>query len=217
MLGVVFCNVDPRATRLRGELESVVGEALPGRRFETVISQAVVIPECSGRGRTLFQTPRYEDHRSVLQYLCLAAEVERRVFHRQEFLLGELPPLDVEHLAMERLHRVKRRQRSREGREVAWGDTVPAPLGTRLVYTVASVSNGKVAADAPVEAVVPGEVTDLKPVAASGQVSLHWRTPQAAEKVEIWRKPDCSPFPANDLRRPSAPARTGRRTGSISG
>jgi chromosome partitioning protein len=44
VLGVVFSNVDPRATRLRGELESVVGAALPGRQFETVITQAVAIP-----------------------------------------------------------------------------------------------------------------------------------------------------------------------------
>ncbi|MGQ0628140.1 MAG: hypothetical protein ACT4PL_08590 [Phycisphaerales bacterium] len=42
---------------------------MPGRQFETVISQAVAIPECSGRGRTLFQMPKYQEMRSALQYL----------------------------------------------------------------------------------------------------------------------------------------------------
>ncbi len=128
VLGVVFSNVDPRATRLRAELEFVVGEALPGRQFETVITQAIVIPECSGRGRTLFQMPKHHEHRSTLQYLCLAAEIERRVQHRAEFLDGTLMPLDVEHLAMERLHRTLRRQRLREGKAVALGETVLAPV-----------------------------------------------------------------------------------------
>lgn len=111
VLGVVFSNVDPRATRLRAELESVVGDALPGRRFETVITQAVAIPEASGRGRTLFQMPRYEEHRAVLQYMCLAAEIEHRVFNRPGFLDGTLPPLDVEHLALERIDKRRRRRR----------------------------------------------------------------------------------------------------------
>ncbi len=113
VLGVVFSNVDPRATRLRAELESVVATALPGRQFESVITQAVAIPEASGRGRTLFQVPRAEEHRAVQQYLCLAAEVEHRVRHRQVFLDGELPPLDVEHVALERWHRAEKAMRVR--------------------------------------------------------------------------------------------------------
>lgn len=128
VLGVVFSNVDPRATRLRAELEFVVAEALPGRQFETVISQAILIPECSGRGRTLFQMPKHHEHRATMQYLCLAAEIERRVHHRAEFLNGTLMPLDVEHLAMERLHRTLRRQRLNEGKAVALGETVLAPV-----------------------------------------------------------------------------------------
>jgi chromosome partitioning protein len=110
VLGVVFSNVDPRATRLRAELESVVGEALPGRRFETVITQAVAIPEASGKGRTLFQLPRFQEHRAVLQYQCLAAEVEHRVQRRHEFLEGTLTPLDVEQLALEQFERRRRRE-----------------------------------------------------------------------------------------------------------
>lgn len=108
VLGVVFSNVDPRATRLRAELEQLVHEALPGRSFETVINQAIAIPESSGRGRTLFQMPRLKDHRATMQYLCLAAEVEHRVLHREEFLDGQLPPLDVEYAAIERWHRRER-------------------------------------------------------------------------------------------------------------
>jgi chromosome partitioning protein len=110
VLGVVFSNVDPRATRLRAELESVVGDALPGRQFETVISQAVAIPECSGRGRTLFQMPKYQEMRSALQYLCLAAEIEHRVLNRRAFLDATLMPLDVEQMALERVHRTRTRR-----------------------------------------------------------------------------------------------------------
>src|SRR5205085_9548991 len=50
VLGVVFTNVDGRATRLRSELERVVNDALPGRRFETYISQAIALPKASGEG-----------------------------------------------------------------------------------------------------------------------------------------------------------------------
>ncbi|MFA6043739.1 MAG: ParA family protein [Phycisphaerales bacterium] len=111
VLGVIFSNVDPRATRLRGELEFVVGEALPGRQFETVITQAIVIPECSGKGRTLFQLPKHQEIRSAQQYMCLAAEVEHRVLHRAAFIDGSLPPLDVEQLVQDRLGLVNKRTR----------------------------------------------------------------------------------------------------------
>jgi chromosome partitioning protein len=57
VLGVVFTNVDGRATRLRSQLETIVNEALPGRRFETCIPQAILLPELSGQGITLFQLP----------------------------------------------------------------------------------------------------------------------------------------------------------------
>lgn len=114
VLGVVFSNVDPRATRLRAELEQLVHDALPGRGFETVISQAIAVPETSGHGCTLFQNPKYRDHRVAQQYRCLAAEIEYRALHREAFLEGTLPPLDVEQIALERWHRQE--QRSRSGR-----------------------------------------------------------------------------------------------------
>jgi chromosome partitioning protein len=93
VLGVVFTNVDGRATRLRAELEAVVSAALPGRRFETSISQAVILPELSGRGKTLFQLPNFTKLSVANQYLRLAAEIEYRVRNREAFLAGDLPPL----------------------------------------------------------------------------------------------------------------------------
>lgn len=94
VLGVVFTNVDRRATKLRAQLEDVVNEALPGRRFDTSISQAVILPDASGRGKTLFQFPKFENIPVAQQYLRLSVEVEHRVRHREEFLQGMLgaPP-----------------------------------------------------------------------------------------------------------------------------
>ncbi|MCC6359280.1 MAG: ParA family protein [Phycisphaerales bacterium] len=93
VLGVVFTNVDARATRLRAEMESAITTALPGRLFETHISQAVIIPEVSGRGQTLFQLRGYPRLPAAQQFLRLAAELEHRIRHRDEFLAGRLPPL----------------------------------------------------------------------------------------------------------------------------
>lgn len=93
VLGVVFTNVDGRATRLRGELDSVVSAALPGRRFATSISQAIILPEVSGRGRTLFQLPRFERYAVAGQYMRLALEIEHRVLNREAFLSGALHEL----------------------------------------------------------------------------------------------------------------------------
>lgn len=90
VLGVVFTNVDGRATRLRNELEACVAAALPNRQFQTSISQAVILPEVSGRGKTLFQLPKFERYPVALQYMQLAAEVEARVLNRTEFLAGTL-------------------------------------------------------------------------------------------------------------------------------
>jgi len=92
VLGVVFSNVDGRAKRLRAQLEAVVGEALPGRSFGTAISQAVLLPELSGKGRTLFQVHGYPKLAIAQQYLRLAAEVEYRVLNREAFLAGTLGP-----------------------------------------------------------------------------------------------------------------------------
>ncbi len=105
ILGVVFTNVDGRATRLRSQLEEVVHEALPGRRFETYISQAVILPDLSGRGKTLFQLPRHKDIPVARQYMRLSEEVEERVLNRDAFLNGTLytskranmPSTDVAH------------------------------------------------------------------------------------------------------------------------
>ncbi len=72
-------------------LETVVHKALPERRFETYISQAVILPDLSGRGKTLFQLPRYNKLRVAGQYLALAQEVEYRVMNRVAFLAGTLP------------------------------------------------------------------------------------------------------------------------------
>lgn len=94
ILGVVFTNVDGRATKLRSRLEAVVNDVLPGRRFETSISQAVIIPQASGQGKTLFQLPNYGGINVALQYLRLSAEVEHRVMHREAFLAGTLGPVD---------------------------------------------------------------------------------------------------------------------------
>lgn len=103
VLGVVFTNVDRRATRLRSELEAVVATALPGRSFDTSISQAVVLPEVSGRGKTIFQLPKFERYAVANQYRLLAAEVERRVCDRAGFLAGtlsanEIPATELEEL-----------------------------------------------------------------------------------------------------------------------
>lgn len=97
VLGVVFSNVDGRATRLRAELEQLVTESLPGRMFETHISQAVILPELSGRGITLFQDGMTMRLPVAQQYLRLAAEVEQRVLHREAFLTGRQLPLNEAH------------------------------------------------------------------------------------------------------------------------
>lgn len=94
VLGVVFTNVDRRATKLRAQLEEMVNQALPRRRFETSISQAVLLPDLSGRGKTLFQLPKFSTIPVANQYLHLAAEIEHRVLNRDEFLNGTLGPVD---------------------------------------------------------------------------------------------------------------------------
>lgn len=93
VLGVVFTNVDRRATRLRAEMESVIAAVLPNRLFETQIAQSVAIPDASGRGQTLFQAAGYTRLVAAQQYLRLAAEIEHRIRHRDALLRGALPPL----------------------------------------------------------------------------------------------------------------------------
>ncbi len=95
VLGVVFCNIDRRATKLRAQLEHVVHEALPGRAFTTSISQAVILPEVSGQGTTLFDTPHFRSLPAARQYLRLAAEIEHRDRNRSDFLSGSLEAPDL--------------------------------------------------------------------------------------------------------------------------
>ncbi len=94
VVGVVFTNVDRRATRLRTQLETVVSKALPGRQFENSISQAVIVPEVSGAGKTLFQLPGFRSIPAAQQYLRLSVELEARTRNRDAFLAGTLPPTD---------------------------------------------------------------------------------------------------------------------------
>jgi chromosome partitioning protein len=101
VLGVVFNNVDPRARLLRVELEALVERLVPGRRFQTCISQAVILPHLSGLGRTLFQEDNWRRVTPARQYLRLAREVKHRVLNREEFLNGKLdaflePQTDVQ-------------------------------------------------------------------------------------------------------------------------
>lgn len=90
VLGVVFNNVDPRARLLRAELEDLVERLVPGRRFRTTISQAVILPRLSGEGRTLFQESNWQKLVPAKQYYRLAAEVLYRVRNREDFLCGSL-------------------------------------------------------------------------------------------------------------------------------
>lgn len=90
VLGVVFSNVDGRATRLRAQLESSVDAALPGRQFQTFISQAILLAELSGRGKSLFQMQGWQRIVVAQQYIRLAREIEHRVHNRSQFLDGTL-------------------------------------------------------------------------------------------------------------------------------
>lgn len=94
VLGVVFTNVDGRAHRLRGELDELVHRMVSSRRFVTSISQAVVIPQMSGQGQTVFQHPNASRLFVARQFQRLADEVEHRTRCREEFLAGRLgePP-----------------------------------------------------------------------------------------------------------------------------
>jgi len=89
VLGVVLTCVDTR-TNLAAELEVVIARELPGRAFKSIITQAIALPDCSGKGKTLFQMKQYENHKVTEQYRILANEIEQRLLHREAFLAGEL-------------------------------------------------------------------------------------------------------------------------------
>lgn len=98
VLGVIFSNVDMRTRTLRAELEKAVTEALPGRQFESVIPQAIALAEVSGKGKTIFQMPKYRHSHLARQYLRLSLEIEHRVLNRDAFLNGTLGPPDYSEL-----------------------------------------------------------------------------------------------------------------------
>ena len=85
VLGVILACVDTR-TNLARDVEALVARELPGRAFETIITQANALPVLSGRGKTLFDSKLYATHKVTEQYRCLAAEVERRLLNREGFL-----------------------------------------------------------------------------------------------------------------------------------
>ncbi len=97
ILGVVLTCVNTR-TSLAAEVEELVARELPGRAFQTKITQATAVPKCSGRGKTLFQVDAYGEHKVTQQYRSLALEVEQRVLNRESFLEGSLryslPPIE---------------------------------------------------------------------------------------------------------------------------
>ena len=99
ILGVILTCVDTR-TKMAAELEAIIAQSLPGRAFLTFVTQAVALPECSGRGKTLFQSPALAHHKVTHQYRRLAAEIEHRVIHREAFLTGMLASPDLTHLVM---------------------------------------------------------------------------------------------------------------------
>jgi chromosome partitioning protein len=119
VLGVIFTNVDRRATRLRHQLETVVNEALPGRQFETSIPQAIILPELSGQGITLFQLPNPSAHTVASHYRRLATELDHRVRNREAFLAGTLGPVD--YTSMAEAQRSPRAPLSKEATLVANG------------------------------------------------------------------------------------------------
>jgi cellulose biosynthesis protein BcsQ len=92
VLGVVLTCVDSR-TKLAAEVEQLVARELPGRAFQTFITQATAVAMISGKGKTLFQVLPHATHKVADQYRCLAAEVEHRVKNRAAFLAGDLEPL----------------------------------------------------------------------------------------------------------------------------
>jgi chromosome partitioning protein len=85
VLGVILTCVDTR-TNLAKDVEELVARELPGRAFQTIITQANALPVLSGRGKTLFDSKIYATHKVTEQYRCLAAEVEKRLLDREGFL-----------------------------------------------------------------------------------------------------------------------------------
>ena len=100
ILGVILTCVDTR-TRMAAEFEHIVAERLPGRAFQTATTQAIAVPDVSGKGKTLFQLKSLTHHKVAEQYRYLAAEIEHRVLNREAFLAGILALLDLESIQVE--------------------------------------------------------------------------------------------------------------------
>jgi chromosome partitioning protein len=106
VLGVVLSSVD-RRTNLWREVYEGIATAVPGRQFETMISQAIEVAKAAGQGKTLFQTRHSARHEVARQYRELADEILWRTLHREEFVAGAIsqptadpdakPELEVTH------------------------------------------------------------------------------------------------------------------------
>lgn len=94
VLGVIITAVDARSNLWR-EVDLLISKELPGRGFQTMISQAIELAKISGQGKTIFQTRLGSKHPVANQYRALATEIVWRVTHRNEFIGGALPPADL--------------------------------------------------------------------------------------------------------------------------
>jgi len=101
VLGVVVSAVDGRSNLWR-EVEEVVNRALPGRGFQTKISQAIEVAKCSGRGKTILQMKGNDKHPVANQYRALAGEIEERIINRDDFVAGRFTakPINTEELGL---------------------------------------------------------------------------------------------------------------------
>ncbi len=99
VLGVLFCCVDRRASRMLVELEQLVDACVPERRFDVSVRQSALLPRLSGEGRTLMSDPRTLSHPAAAEYLKLSVEVEQRVHQPEAFARFELGRPDYSVLA----------------------------------------------------------------------------------------------------------------------
>lgn len=89
VLGVLLSRIDRRTTDY-DELQELLDERAPGRRFATVISAQIALPRVSKQGKTLFQVPAFAKSHGIRQFRIVADQVEERILHRAEFLAGTL-------------------------------------------------------------------------------------------------------------------------------
>jgi chromosome partitioning protein len=89
VLGVILTSVD-RRTNLWREVSDVIAQAVPGRSFVTMISQAIEVAKAAGQGKTIFQTRYGLRHEVANQYRELANEIVWRTSNREAFIAGKL-------------------------------------------------------------------------------------------------------------------------------